>query len=236
VFFHPIRATPGRACDHKVPLIPGTSPIQSRPYRYAPSLKDEIENQVADMLEAGLIQPSTGSFSSPVHLVKKKDNMWQFCIDYKALNAITMKSKFPLPVIDELMDELSGSCWFSMLDLRAGYHHIRLAPEEEYKIAFHTHSGHYEFKVMPFGLCGVPNTFQSDMNVTLAPLLRKSSLVFFDDILIYSTTLDDHVKHLEQVLQLLAQDNWHAKYSKFSFTKRQIDYLGACHLRRRGIY
>jgi hypothetical protein len=129
---------------------------------------------------------------------------------YRGLNNITVKSKFSLPVIDELMDELTGSSRFSKLDLRAGYHHICLAPGEEYKTTFQTHSGHYECKVIAFGLCGAPSTFQGAMNMTLAPLLRKGVLVFFDDILVYSSTLD-HVRQLEQVLQLLAQDKWKVK-------------------------
>jgi hypothetical protein len=114
-------------------------------------------------------------------------------------------------VIDELMGELSGASWFSKLDLRARYHQICLAPGEEYKIVFQTHSNHYEFKVMAFGLCGAPNTFQGAMNTTLAPLLRKSILIFFDDILVYSKSLEYHVVHLQQVLQLLDRDKWQVK-------------------------
>jgi hypothetical protein len=112
------------------------------------------------------------------------------------LNALTIKGKFPLPIIDELMDELTGAKWFSKLDLRGGYHQICLAPGEEYKTAFLTHTGQYEFRVMAFGLYDTPNTFQEAMNATLAPLLRKCALVFFNDILVYSRTLPDHEVHL----------------------------------------
>jgi hypothetical protein len=137
-----------------------------------------------------------------------------------------MKSKFPLPVIDELLDELTGAAWFSKLDLRAGYHQIRLAPGEEYKTAFHTHSGHYQFNVMAFGLTGAPATFQAVMNETLAPVLRKCAVVFFDDILVYSATYEEHVLHLSQVLQLLEKHQWKVKMSKCQFAQNSISYLG----------
>jgi hypothetical protein len=131
------------------------------------------------MLLPGIVQLSSNPFSSSVLLVKKKDGSWQFCIDYRGLNNITVKGKFPLLGIDELMDELAGSSWFSNLDLRAGYHQICLDLGEEYKIAFQTHLGYYEVKVMAFGICGASSTFQGAMNKTLAPLLRKGVLVFF---------------------------------------------------------
>jgi hypothetical protein len=128
-------------------------------------------------------------------------------------------------MIDELMDELSGASWFSKLDLRAGYQQICLAPGE-HKTAFQTHSGQFEFNVMPFGLCGAPNTFQGAMNSTLAPLLRQCVLVFFDDILIYRPSLEAHLQHLQQVLTLLSQDKWQVKLTMCSFAQRSIDYLG----------
>jgi hypothetical protein len=158
------------------------------------------------MLQSGLIQPSTSAFSSPVLLVRKKDGGWRLCVDYRMLNALTVKSKFPIPVIDELLDELSHASWFSVLDLRAGFNQIRLAPGEEHKTAFQTHWGQFEYTIMSFGLTGAPNTFQGAMNTTLHPLLRKCVIVFFDDILVYSTSLDEHISHLRQVLSLLARD------------------------------
>jgi hypothetical protein len=160
-----------------------------RQYRYKPALKDEIEKQVSKMLQSGLIQPSTSSFSSLVLLVRKKDNSWRFCVDYRMLNSLTVKTKFPIPMVDELLDELAHAKWFTCLDLRAGFNQIQLAPSEEHKTAFQTHWGQFEFTVMSFGLTGTPNTFQGAMNSTLHPLLRKCVLVFFDDILVYSPHL-----------------------------------------------
>jgi hypothetical protein len=189
-------------------------------------LKDEIEKQVQDMLSKGIIQPSTSLFSSPVLLVKKKDGTYRFCVDFHHLNALTLKSKYPVPVFDQLMDELAGASWFTNLDLRSRFHQIRLKAGEGFKTAFQTHSGHYEFRVVAFGLTGAPGTFQGAMNVTLAPGLRKSVLVFFDDILIYSKTYAENLVHIELVLQWLQQDQWFVKLSKCKFAQRSVSYLG----------
>ena len=124
LFKPPTSLPPSQACNHTIPLIPGARPVFIRPYRYPPSLKDEIEGQVSDMLKQGLIQPSSSSFSSPVLLVKKKDDSYRFCVDFRHLNALTAKSKFPVPVFDQLMDELSQASWFSNLDLHAEFHQI----------------------------------------------------------------------------------------------------------------
>ena len=183
----------------------------SVPIGTPPALKDEIEKQVQDMLDKGLIQPSSSPFSSPLFLVKKKDGSWRPCVDYRYLNALTVRGKFPIPIFDELVDELAGASWFSTLDLNSGFHQIRMKAGEEFKTAFQTHFGHFEFKVMSFGLCGAPATFQGAMNCTLKPLLRKCVLVFFDDILVYSHSFEDHLSHLREVLQLLAHDKWQVK-------------------------
>jgi hypothetical protein len=177
-------------------------------------MKDEVELQVQDMLSKGIIQPSQSAFSSPVLLVKKKDKSWHFCVDYRHLNALTVKSKYHVPIIDELLDELYGACWFSSLDLRAGFHQILLRHVEEYKIAFQTHMGHFEFRVMAFGLTGALGTFEKAMNTTLAPLVRKCVLVFFDDILVYNSSFESHLQHLSEVFTLLQADQWKIKLSK----------------------
>ena len=142
------------------------------------------------------------------------------------LNALTVKSKFPIPIIDELLDELSQASWFSVLDLRAGFNQIRLAPGEEHKTAFQTHWSQFKYTIMSFSLTGSPNTFQGAMNTTLHPLLRKCVIVFFDDILVYSSSLEDHIVHLRQVLTLLARDQWQVKLSKCKFVQQSISYLG----------
>lgn len=140
VFAPPTGYPPARHCDHAIPLIPGASPINVRPYRYPPAIKDEIERQVTEMLKSGVIQPSSSHFSSSVLLVKEKDGSFRFCVDFWHLNAITSKIKYPVPVIEVLLDELTHASWFSCLDLTAGYHQIRLQPGEEFNTAFQTHA------------------------------------------------------------------------------------------------
>lgn len=154
--FEPVSGLPPpRSCDHEIPLFPGAKPVYIRPYRYPPALKTEIETQVQEMLEKGIIQPSKSPFSSPLLLVRKKDGSWRPYIDYRHLNALTVRGKFPIPIFDELVDELAGASWFSSLDLNSGFHQIRMKAGEESKTAFQTHFGHFEFKVMPLG-CVVP--------------------------------------------------------------------------------
>jgi hypothetical protein len=179
VFASTVSYPPDRACNHSIPLIEGARPVHIRPYRYAPVLKTEIDQQVQDILKQGLIQPSTSPFSSPMLLVKKKDGSYRFCVDHRHLNAITRKCEYPVPIIEELLDELQSASWFSTLDLCSGFHQIQMDPTDTFKTAFQTHEGHYEFRAMSFGLTGAPHTFQRAMNATLSSLLRKIVLVFF---------------------------------------------------------
>ncbi|WVZ49037.1 LOW QUALITY PROTEIN: hypothetical protein U9M48_000419 [Paspalum notatum var. saurae] len=226
VFQEPQQLPPSRAYDHSIPLQPGATPFNSRPYRYSPLHKIEIEQQVQQLLKSGLLTHNSSPFASPVLLVHKKDGQWRFCVDYRKLNDLTIKNRFPLLVIEEILDELHGSCYFTKLDMRSGYHQIRMLEAYEYKTTFKTHQGHYQFKVMPFGLTNAPATFQCVMNEILQPFLRKFVLVFLDDILIYSPTLDLHVVHINQVVELLRAHQLYLKPSKCSFAQTSIGYLG----------
>ncbi|XP_074318129.1 uncharacterized protein LOC141654920 [Silene latifolia] len=227
IFKEPKSLPPSRGIiDHKIPLEVGVNPVSIRPYRYALKQRDIIEKLIQEMLDKGVIQQSCSPFASPVVLVGKKDGSWRLCVDYRELNKKTIKDKFPIPVVDELIDELAGATIFTKLDLRAGYHQLRMAKEDVFKTAFKTHSGHYEFLVMPFGLTNAPASFQAWMNQVFRPLLRKCVLVFFDDILVYSDSLVNHISHLRLVFELMKQQHMFAKLSKCAFASAKVEYLG----------
>lgn len=232
-FSKPKGLPPIRSRDHKIPLKEESQPINLRPYRVPYIQKVEIEKQIKKMLLNGIIQPSSSPYAVPVILVHKKDESWRMCIDYRRLNDLTIKNKYSIPLIDELLDELNGATWFTKLNLRAGYHQIRVYPSDIPKTAFKTHHSLYEFLVMPFSLTNAPTTFQSFMNDVFKDQLRKSVLVFFDDILVYSPTLEIHIEHLNTVLEILRKQKLYAKESKCSFTREKFGIFGASHLWKR---
>ncbi|KAK1629780.1 hypothetical protein QYE76_004095 [Lolium multiflorum] len=230
IFQEPSGLPPPRACDHSIPLIPGAKPPNIRPYRMSHSQKNAIEQLIQKMLKNSEIRLSNSPFSSPAILVKKKDKSWRLCVDYRGLNELTIKNKFPIPVIEDLLDELHGATIFSKLDLRSGYHQIRMKPEDIHKTAFSTHLGHYEYLVMHFGLSNAPATFQELMNSIFAKYIRSFVLVFFDDILVYSKTPQEHRRHLWLVLKTLQLHNLKAKLNKCTFGQPTVAYLGQSEL------
>ncbi|XP_071905996.1 uncharacterized protein [Coffea arabica] len=217
---------PEREVEFKIDLVPGTAPISKTPYRMAPAELKELKIQLQDLLEKGFVKESDSPWGAPVLFVKKKDGSLRLCIDYRGLNEVTIKNKYPLPLIDSLFDQLQGSVVFSKLDLRQGYYQLKIKKEDIPKTAFSTRYGHFEFAVMPFGLTNAPAAFMDLMQRIFKKYLDQFVVVFIDDILIYSKTQEEHVKHLEIVLQILREHKLYAKFSKCEFWLEEISFLG----------
>ncbi|KAD4385578.1 hypothetical protein E3N88_25747 [Mikania micrantha] len=217
---------PVRQVEFRIDLIPGAAPIAKTPYRLAPSEMQELSSQLQELLDQGFIRPSFSPWGAPILFVKKKDGSFRMCIDYRELNKVTIKNRYPLPRIDDLFDQLQGSRHFSKIDLRSGYHQLRIHEDDIPKTAFRTRYGHYEFLVMPFGLTNAPAVFMDLMNRVCKPYLDKFVIVFIDDIIIYSQNEEDHKQHLKLVLQLLAKEKLYAKFSKCEFWLKEVHFLG----------
>jgi hypothetical protein len=209
-----------------IELQPGTALISKRPYRMPPNELAELKIQLQDLLDKGFIRPSASPWGCPALFVKKKDNRLRPCVDYHPLNAITVKIKYPLPRIDILFDQLAGAKVFSKIDLRSGYHQIKIKPSDIPKTAFSTRYGLYEYLVMSFGLTNAPAYFMYLMNSVFMPELDKFVVVFIDDIFIYSKTEKDHANHLRVVLQRLRDHHLYTKFSKCEFWLDSVKFLG----------
>ncbi|GJR01191.1 putative reverse transcriptase domain-containing protein [Tanacetum coccineum] len=207
-------------------LVPGAAPVARAPYRLAPSELKELSEQLKELSDKGFIRPSSSPWGAPVLFVKKKDGSFRMCIDYRELNKLTVKNRYPLPRIDDLFDQLQGSSVYSKIDLRSGYHQLRVREEDIPKTAFRTRYGHYEFQVMPFGLTNAPAVFMDLMNRVCKPHLDKFVIVFIDDILIYSKSKQEHEKHLKIILELLKNEELYAKFSKCEFWIPKVQFLG----------
>ncbi|KAJ9538121.1 hypothetical protein OSB04_030854 [Centaurea solstitialis] len=205
---------PQRQVEFYIDLVPGAGPIVKSPYRLASSEMQELSNQLQELLDKGLIRPSSSPWGAPVLFVKKKDGSFRMCIDYRELNKITIKNRYPLPRIDDLFDQLQGATYFSKIDLRSGYHQMRVREEDIAKTMFRTRYGHYEFLVMPFRLSNAPAVFMDLMNRVCQPYLDKLVIMFIDDILIYSRSKEEHEQQLRLIQKMLKTEELYAKFSK----------------------
>eukprot|EP00253_Pinus_taeda_P020616 PITA_20616 len=217
---------PKRNIDFTIELVPGAAPVSRAPYRMSVPELTELKMQLQELLDKNYIRPSVSPWGAPVLFVKKKDGTFRMCIDYRQLNKLTIKNKYPLPRIDELFDQVKGATVFSKIDLRSGYHQIRIKEQDIAKTAFRTKYDHYEFVVLPFGLTNAPETFMCLMNIIFHQYLDRFVLIFIDDILVYSRTVEEHQEHLRKVLQTLREHQLYAKFSKCDFFKEEIQYLG----------
>ncbi|UYV84941.1 hypothetical protein LAZ67_X004064, partial [Cordylochernes scorpioides] len=202
------------------------APIRQRPYRVSPYERGVIQTEVDKMLKSGIVKPSDSPWSSPVVLVKKKDGTWRFCVDYRRLNKITRKDVYPLPRIDDTLDSLKGASVFSTMDLKSGYWQIEVDEADREKTAFVTPDGLFEFKVMPFGLCNAPATFERIMDNLLRGLKWNICLCYLDDIIVFSKTMEEHILRLEMVLNCLSKAGLTLNLEKCHFGSRRMKVLG----------
>ncbi|GJP48756.1 hypothetical protein CLOM_g8031 [Closterium sp. NIES-68] len=217
---------PDRAVGHTIPVEPGKAPPFRPLYRLSPAEYEEAKLQIKDYLDKGWIEPSASPYGAPILFVHKKGGGLRMCVDYRALNKITIKNRYPLPRIEDLFDRLQGAQWFSALDLAQGYHQLRITDEDVPKTAFRTPFGHFQWRVLSFGLTNAPASFQRAMNDVFREALGEFVLVYLDDILVYSKTEAEHTQHLKWVLGKLREHKYFARLWKCHFYKRELEYLG----------
>ena len=217
---------PDREIEFEIELAPGTEPISIAPYRMAPAELKELKVKMEELLNKGFVKTGTSPWGAPVLLVKKKDGSLRLCINYRQLNKVTVRNQYPLPRIDDLFDQLQGAKVFSKIGLRSGYHQLKIRKEDVPKTAFKTRYGHYEFLVMPFGLTNAPAAFMDLMNRVFGPYLDKFIIVFIDDILVYSSSKEEHAEHLRIILQTLREHQLYAKFIKCQFWLDRVAFLG----------
>nr|GEZ67110.1 putative reverse transcriptase domain-containing protein [Tanacetum cinerariifolium] len=217
---------PPQQVEFRIDLVPGAAPVAHVPYRLAPSEMKELVKKLQELYEKGFIRPSSLPWGAPVLFIKKKDCSFRMCIDYRELNKLTVKNRYPLPRIDDLFDQLRCSSVYSKIDLRTGYHQLRIREEDIPITTFRTRYGYYEFRVMPFGLTNAPVVFMDLMNRVCKPYLDKFVIVFIDDILIYSKDKEEHEVHLKTILELLKREQLYAKFSKCDFWLESVQFLG----------
>ncbi|GKE10727.1 putative reverse transcriptase domain-containing protein [Tanacetum coccineum] len=217
---------PTQQVEFQIDLMLGAAPVARAPYRLAPSEMKELSEQLQELSDKGFIRPNSSPWGAPVLFVKKKDGSFQMCIDYRELNKLTVKNRYRLPRIDDLFDQLQGSSVYSKIDLRSGYHQLRVREEDILKTAFRTRYGYYEFQVMLFGLINTPEVFMDLMNQVCKPYLDKFVIVFINDILIYSKNNKEHKEHLKAILELLKNEELYVKFSKCEFWIPKVQFLG----------
>ena len=222
----PAGLPPDRGIHHAIPTEPGAKAPASKVYRLSKPQREEMERQIRTLLLKGWIRPSSSPYGSPILFVKKKDGGMRMCVDYRAVNKMTVRNSYPLPRIDDLLDKMTGASIFSCLDLQQAYHQIRLNQDDIPKTAFTTPQGLYEYMVLPFGLSNAPSTFQAVINSILGPELRHCCLVYLDDIVVFSKTPEEHLHHLQMVLAKLQSAKLYAKLSKCRFALSSIKYCG----------